>query len=81
MEIKKIGYDIETWTKDMICKGCKSELTLSCKDLKTSDRKKYYCMCKACNTYAEVDLTGCSLLLKQFVDRSGFTGSTSSAWD
>ena len=81
MEIKKIGYDIETWTKDIICKGCKSELTLCHKDLKTSDRKKYYCMCKACNTYAEVDLTGCSLLLKQFVNRSGFTGSTSSVLD
>lgn len=76
MEIKKIGYKIESCTKDIVCKGCGSELTLCHKDLKTTDRKKYYCTCKACNTYIEIDSKDFNLLLKQFIDRSGFTGAT-----
>jgi hypothetical protein len=73
MEIKKIGYDIEQWSLDIVCERCKSELVLNHKDLKTSDRKKYYC-CKACGAYIEINSLGFNILLKQFVDRTGYTG-------
>ena len=79
MEIKKIGYDIETWNKDIVCKACGSELILCHKDLKTSDCKKYYCTCKACNNYIELDSANFNLLLKQFVNSQGYTGRTSNA--
>ena len=74
MEIKKIGYDIEQWSLDIVCEHCKSELVLNHKDLKTSDRKKYYCSCKACDAYIEINSLGFNILLKQFVDRTGYTG-------
>lgn len=78
MEIKKIGYDIEKWSLDVFCVTCKSELVLNHKDLKTSNRKEYYCTCKACGFYIKIDSKDFSVLLKQFVDRSGYTGSVSS---
>ncbi len=74
MEIKKIGFEVDSWKQDIECQNCQTELSITNKDVRTPKRssKKYHIYCPACKS--KIDLTlwinNGPVLLSQFVDKN-----------
>lgn len=69
MEIKKIGFEIDSWSQEVECKNCQTKLSIYARDLRTYEKKRYYVYCAACND--SISIESLHVLLKQFVDKNG----------